>query len=197
MPALRSTRATVFAAVCVTLAAIGHVAAHGTVSPWAMGAGFAGVLVVAWALTGAERSLATIMGGLLGGQFMLHSLFMSATPPAGGPMTMQQPMSVAGAGTGHSSMTMTFAHVVAAVVAAWWLRKGERAVWALARRAATVASRPLRVLLALLDAAPVEAPAAPVPLRTSRARLRPGRSPLRHSVIRRGPPFRSTVPAQG
>jgi hypothetical protein len=39
---------------------------------------------VAWALTGTERSLATILGGLLGGQFMLHSLFMSAAARPGG-----------------------------------------------------------------------------------------------------------------
>lgn len=198
-PALRTTRATVFAAVCVMLAAAGHAAAGETATLWGMGLGFAGVLAVAWVLTGAERSLATIGGGLLGGQFVLHSLFVSLTPrPGGGGAAMHHAMAASpSAGSGHGGAAMTLAHVVAAVVAAWWLRRGERAVWALARRAATLASRPFRALLSLLNPAAVAAPAAPVRLRTSFAWVRPGRSPLRHSVIRRGPPSCSTVLVRG
>jgi hypothetical protein len=197
-PALRSTRATVFAAVCVTLATAGHSAAsHAAVVPWAVGMGFAVVLVVAWVLTGAERSLATILGGLLGGQFMLHSLFMSAAAHpggGGGGGAMMDSMHITAAGSGQGGATMTFAHVAAAVISAWWLRRGERAVWALARRAAALASWPVRALLALLDTAPLAAAlGAPVSFRTCVARFRPGGRLLRHSVIRRGPPLCSTV----
>lgn len=192
-PILRSTRATVFATVCMTLATAGHaVAAHATVAPWAIGLGFAAVFVVAWVLAGVERSLATILGGLLGGQFALHSLFSSAAAMGGDGAGMGHPMHHS-AMPGHGGMAMTFAHILAAVVSAWWLHRGERAVWALARRAAALAAGPLRALLALLDCADPTAVAVPLPARTTAVRMTPPRSPLRHCVIRRGPPFHPTI----
>jgi hypothetical protein len=197
-PALRSTRATVFAAVCMILATAGHAAAaHAAVAPWAIGAGFAGVLVVAWALTGAERSLATILGGLLGGQFMLHSLFMSAAGhrSVGGGAMVHDSMHVvtASSGSGDGGAAMTFAHVAAAVVSAWWLRRGERAVWSLARRAAALAARPFRALLRLLGSTPLARVAVPVFPPCFVAYPGSGGLLLRHSVTRRGPPSCSTV----
>ncbi|MGH3240260.1 MAG: hypothetical protein ACRDNL_07755, partial [Spirillospora sp.] len=154
-PGFRTARAVVFATVCVTLATAGHVLASGTVVPiWAVLTGFCAVLGVSLMLAGHERSLATILGGLLGGQFALHALFTGATQPilepAAGPhhldahqASMQQaaapdtvmagsdilmPVAHATGGT-----TMTLAHTVAALIAAWWLRRGERAAWSLAR----------------------------------------------------------------
>lgn len=201
-PVLRSTRAAIFAAVCASLAAAAHtLAAHTAVAPWSVAVGFAAVYAVAWTLGGAERSLITIMGGLLGGQFALHSLFTSAMPgmsamsgtSAPGMGHVSEHLATATPGHPGGWSAMTLAHVAAAVLSAWWLRRGERAAWRLARWAATLASRPVRMLLALLDAPPRAVVAAPIssrttaPSRASRARL------LRHAVVRRGPPFTSTV----
>ncbi|XRQ06781.1 hypothetical protein ACN3XK_61315 [Actinomadura welshii] len=199
-PAFRTARAVVFATVCVTLAIIGHVLAAGTVSTWAAAAGFCGVLGVTLMLAGHERSLATILGGLLGGQFALHTLFTAASGPVSEPV--HHPASH-GAGAmaanpdvmlqvahGADGSAMTLAHTVAALVAAWWLRRGERAAWALARRVAAAADRPIRLLLALLAVEPpAAAPRTPgVPAAAAVTAI--GRV-LRHQVVRRGPPPRS------
>ncbi|GAA2383564.1 hypothetical protein GCM10010420_02030 [Streptomyces glaucosporus] len=75
---LRLLRAAVFAAVCVTLSAAGHVFAAGQGLPlWTVGAGFAAVLAVAAPLAGRERSWPGIAALLALGQIALHSLFSS------------------------------------------------------------------------------------------------------------------------
>jgi hypothetical protein len=177
-PVYRAARSVVFATVCVGLAITGHVMASGAeVPPAAAGGGLALMAGAGFALTGTERSLATIFGGLLGGQFMLHALFSAAQHGQhlghGGGMPAAE-----GGGA------MTLAHVAAAVVSAWWLRRGERAVWSLARRVAAAVIRPV---LALLSVPP--APASTRRVRTgpvAPARRRPAY--LRHVVVRRGPP---------
>jgi hypothetical protein len=199
-----------FATVCTVLAIAGHVAAgRTTVAPRAVVVGFVALYLVAWVLTGTERSLATILGGLLGGQFMLHALFAAAAPAAAGvaaahsmrPVpTTGSPGSAANAAGAASSvaaasgLTMTIAHVIAALVAAWWLRRGERAAWALARRTAALAAYPLwalRSLAALADAAfpdPLPAPTGPY---DTTPPIRPPSTLPRGPVTRRGPPFGS------
>lgn len=73
---LRLIRAAVFTAVCVVLSAAGHALAAGAPVPaWTLLAGFLGVLTVAAALAGRERSLPSIAGALAGGQVALHVLF--------------------------------------------------------------------------------------------------------------------------
>ncbi|MFP8942877.1 hypothetical protein ACLIYM_15785 [Streptomyces fenghuangensis] len=73
---LRLLRAAVFAAVCVTLSAAGHVSAAGQSLPmWALLAGFAAVLATAVPLAGRERSLPGIAALLALGQIALHFLF--------------------------------------------------------------------------------------------------------------------------
>ncbi|MGY1452125.1 hypothetical protein [Streptomyces sp. SS8] len=73
---LRLLRAAVFAAVCVTLSAAGHVSAAGqSLSVWALLAGFAAVLATAVPLAGRERSLPGIAALLALGQVALHFLF--------------------------------------------------------------------------------------------------------------------------
>ncbi|MCO5997803.1 hypothetical protein [Actinoallomurus rhizosphaericola] len=185
-PVFRLARAVVFAAVCTALAVAGHaVASHGPVPSAAVGAGLAGLTVVAAVLAGTERSLGTILAGLLGGQFMLHVLFAAAQH--GQHLTHH-----AGVHGSHGAPAMTLAHVAAAVVSAWWLRRGERAVWRLARRAAAAAVRPLRALLA------TPAPPPPAPYRRHAATGSAARPPdrgLRHVLTRRGPP--APCPASG
>jgi hypothetical protein len=73
---LRLLRATVFSAVCVTLAAAGHVLVSGTGIPlWAVVVAWAGLLCVAGPLAGRERSLPGIALALLGGEVGLHVVF--------------------------------------------------------------------------------------------------------------------------
>lgn len=204
-----------FATVCTLLAIAGHMAAgRAAVAPRAIIVGFVALYLVAWVLTGTERSLATILGGLLGGQFMLHALFAAAAAPAAvapvakmldahsmhaeGPagamtamaaMTIKPPEASSGAG-----LTMTIAHVMAAVVAAWWLRRGERAAWTLARRTAALAAYPLRALRSLTAwvvaaAAVLDARPAPTGPYDSTRLIGPTGVTLRGPVTRRGPPF--------
>jgi len=191
-PFFRVSRAVVFATVCVSLSALGHAATSQLVIPlWAVLTGFGGVLAVTLALAGHERSLATILGGLLGGQFALHCLYVGATAPMEHHPAVMPQDAAHGSGAG-----MTLAHVVAAVVSAWWLRRGERAAWSLARRLRAAADRPVRLLLALLH---VE-PAAP-PVRTRPAPVDDESPPTdrvpRFPVVRRGPPLRSRALATG
>ncbi|WP_232246452.1 hypothetical protein [Kitasatospora mediocidica] len=98
-----------------------------------------------------------------------------------------------------TSPQMVAAHLLAALAAGWWLRRGEAAIWRLVRvgaRAADAAARAcpaaLRNALLLATARPgaLAAPAArtvPAGAEDDRHRL-PARLLLRHSVIRRGPP---------
>ncbi|ACU71978.1 conserved hypothetical protein [Catenulispora acidiphila DSM 44928] len=93
----------------------------------------------------------------------------------------------------HHSMTsgmttgMIAAHVLAALVAAWWLRRGEAAVWSLARTLGLALITPLVLLVvALVPWTPPRRVGA-VATRTP-ARLGPGRL-LRFDVARRGPPM--------
>ncbi|TDB85565.1 hypothetical protein E1264_20755 [Actinomadura sp. KC216] len=226
-PGFRTARAVVFATVCVSLATAGHVLASGTVIPvWAVLTGFVAVLGVTHLLAGHERSLATILGGLLGGQFALHVLFTSATDPVHPPLaTLQDPAlraaalhqagmhdtAVPDAATAGSDFllpvahltggaTMTLAHTVAALIAAWWLRRGERAAWSLARRVAGAADRSIRLvcllLLAFLATEPATAPPRITPAAPATAALMAIGRTLRHQVVRRGPPPRSRVLAR-
>ncbi|MFB4320086.1 hypothetical protein [Actinomadura sp. 21ATH] len=184
-PLFRTSRAVVFTTVCVTLATLGHsLTSTATIPYWAVAAGFGGVLAVTLALAGHERSLPTLLGGLLGGQFALHSLYAGAectTVTATG----HHAIAVTPDSGGGSGTAMTLAHVAAAVVSAWWLRRGERAAWSLARRIATA---PARVLIAI---EPATAPPRTAPVPVEETPARPSGRILRHEVVRRGPPCRS------
>ncbi|UUU23951.1 hypothetical protein [Streptomyces sp. DSM 40750] len=72
----RTTRAAMFAAVCVLLAALGHVMMSGTQVPWwAMAAGAAATGAVGWCLAGRERGLPLITSVVVAAQTALHSGF--------------------------------------------------------------------------------------------------------------------------
>jgi hypothetical protein len=190
-PAVRSLRAAVFAAVCVLLAAAGHGLATGaTPLLWADGAGFLVVFGMGWLLGGRERTLPGIGAAMLATQAGLHLGFDLARPRAGMAMAgmahmpgqAMAPMPQTQAMTPHA----VAAHVGAALVAAWWLRRGEAALWSLLRWAVAFvpglvawwrdASAPLR---ARTTGRPGRAAAEAAPLRQLL---------LRHAVSRRGPP---------
>ncbi|MFF6802919.1 hypothetical protein [Streptomyces sp. NPDC012616] len=190
-PAVRSLRAAVFAAVCVLLAAAGHGVATGSPPPpWADGAGLVAVFASGWLLGARERSLPGIGAAMLVTQAGLHVAFDAVhsrsraavrTMPAM-PMTSAHGMHLHAHATAVTPHT-TAAHVLAALAASWWLRRGEAALWSLLRRAVAF----LPGLAAWWRGARVPTPvpeiraAAPAPV-PARQLL------LRHAVSRRGPP---------
>ncbi|MBQ1157166.1 hypothetical protein KBZ21_03095 [Streptomyces sp. A73] len=94
---LRLLRAAVFAAVCVTVSAAGHLLAADTVLPFGtLALGFGCVFVVAVALAGRERSLPGIAGLLALGQVVLHLVFSMG---AGGQHSTAAAGSTVGAGS--------------------------------------------------------------------------------------------------
>ncbi|MGW1209773.1 hypothetical protein ACWD5F_09020 [Streptomyces sp. NPDC002499] len=75
----RTTRAAVFAAVCVLLAALGHVLMSGSEVPlWALAAGAAVTGAAGWCLAGRERGLPLIVAVVVAAQTVLHSAFSLA-----------------------------------------------------------------------------------------------------------------------
>lgn len=105
------------------------------------------------------------------------------------------------ADTAHGSGPMLFdgglgmlaAHLVAAVAAAWWLRRGEAALFGVLTRLHSAAVAPLRAVLALLFGT-VPAGRVPSPVRRARRTASmPRAAHLRHDVVRRGPPAFATA----
>lgn len=246
-----------FAAVCVALSAAGHaMAACAAVPGWTLLAGFLGILAVAVALAGRERSLPSIAAALAAGQIALHTLFgvgtHAATPqPAAGDdslirfaaslvcgagpdrlnaadahrivttagidpasVTTQAHQHMAAAPSGgmagsgaaglagmFPSLPMLLGHLLAALATGWLLRRGEIALFRLARLSAHGAQqvaagarlRALRAALVLVSALRAGLPGGPStgPRTLRRAVDAPAPAtgdPLQHMVIRRGPP---------
>ncbi|MFJ1968877.1 hypothetical protein ACIO93_09415 [Streptomyces sp. NPDC087903] len=77
----RTVRAAVFAAVCVLLAALGHVLMSGRHVPaWAMAVGLAATAGAGWCLAGRERGLPVVVVVVVAAQTALHSAFSLAQP---------------------------------------------------------------------------------------------------------------------
>lgn len=171
---LRLARTAVFAAVCVTLAALAHAVGGGsTPAPWAAALGVGTVFTLALALGGRERSTATINIALVCAQLGLHELF------GGDDGTGYVVAHLHGRGFGND-VGMLLAHLTATLLTGWWLARGEAALWATLRRLV----RPL--VLRWPTPLPSAHPAAPVIVRV---RVVPPDPALRHSVARRGPPL--------
>jgi hypothetical protein len=188
--ALRALRMTVFAAVCVVLAATAHWLDSGLrpgAAPLVLGGGIA--LFVANRLAGQERSLPAIAGCVIAIQAVLHVVFVlcdtghrvaGAHAAAHGAVATVEPRLGMSGG-------MALAHLIAAMAAAAWLRRGEAALWSLCRWLSARTGAPLRLLLAVLaagvpGAGPLVLPATQGGGQPRRTRL------LRHVVSRRGPP---------
>ncbi|MGY4929189.1 hypothetical protein [Streptomyces sp. 900105755] len=212
----RTTRSAVFAAVCVLLAALGHVLMSGSRVPaWALAAALALTGALGWALSGRERGLPLVVSAAVGTQTALHSGFSAAqvwtthTAPLGsmrmdthmdmaamnmGSMHMgpahADPVEYLGFGTGGTASTGMFAaHLLAALLCGLWLGHGERAAFRIVRAVAGRLVAPLRLLLAL--------PATPERPRPRLRRRRSDRAPrlllLVHAITSRGPPVRTAV----
>ncbi|MEV7891140.1 hypothetical protein ACWD3I_32565 [Streptomyces sp. NPDC002817] len=213
----RTVRAAVFAAVCVLLAALGHVMMSGSDVPvWALAVGAVVTGGAGWCLAGRERGLPLIVAVVVAAQTGLHSAFslaQSATGDTGstghdmgstdmgamhmGSMHMHSVDSmdmghVDHAGhsmTGSSSFGMLAAHLLAASLCGLWLAYGERAAFRILRAVAGWLAAPLRLLLAAL----------PIPPERPRVRAhRPSsdrvpRLLLVHAITSRGPPVGTAV----
>ncbi|MER6567430.1 hypothetical protein ABT288_14865 [Streptomyces sp. NPDC001093] len=80
----RAIRAAVFAAMCVLLAALGHVLMSGSDVPaWALAAGGAVTGAVGWSLAGRERGLPLIVTVVVAAQTVLHEAFSYAQSTSG------------------------------------------------------------------------------------------------------------------
>ncbi|MEU6772626.1 hypothetical protein [Streptomyces sp. NPDC046759] len=80
----RAIRAAVFAAMCVLLAALGHVLMSGSDVPtWALAAGGAVTGAVGWCLAGRERGLPVIVTVVVAAQTVLHEAFSHAQSTSG------------------------------------------------------------------------------------------------------------------
>ncbi|WP_069773445.1 hypothetical protein [Streptomyces sp. LUP30] len=102
---VRTVRAAVFAAVCVLLAALGHVLMSGSTVPWwTMSAGFAATSAVGWTLAGRERGLPTVVSVVVLAQGALHSGFSWSRPTASGSGTGPSAQSVNGMSMGSMPM---------------------------------------------------------------------------------------------
>ncbi|MFE5587781.1 hypothetical protein [Kitasatospora sp. NPDC056531] len=206
--ALRTARAAVFTALLLTLSAGGHVLLTGTPLPDTIVAiAVVAVLGTALLLSSAERAFVQIAAVLVPLELTLNAMYYVGqdTCRAGArqsgellPDLLCGGSSVHGLGpvpvlpgqpTGVQLAAVFFLHLTAALVAAVWLRQGEKAVF---RTLTALAARPARILLAwLLPAAPAEtgpAPAFP-------DQQRPGpQEVLRRGTRRRGPPLLVRTP---
>ncbi|MFC8833204.1 hypothetical protein ACFT8V_08385 [Streptomyces griseoincarnatus] len=103
----RTLRAAVFAAVCVLLAALGHVLMSGTAVPsWALAVAVAVTGGAAWCLAGRERGLLVVSSVVVAAQTALHVWFSYVQELSRPPVRPMPPMSKHGmaAGEGTSSM---------------------------------------------------------------------------------------------
>ncbi|HLL37790.1 MAG TPA: hypothetical protein VK545_28705 [Streptomyces sp.] len=207
----RTVRAAVFAAVCVLLAALGHVLMSGRHAPgWTLAGGLAVTGAVGWGLAGRERGLPLITAVVVTAQTALHSAFsyaQSGTPDTGHTAHMAHMTPTSGhvvhmadmADMGRSmaadpvpagaSSGMLAAHLLAALLCGLWLAHGERAAFRILRAVAGWLAAPLRLPLRLLVVAP---PPRPL-LRRRRSDRSPRRLLLVHAITSRGPPVGTAV----
>jgi hypothetical protein len=211
----RTVRAAVFAAVCVLLAALGHVLMSGHHVPAsALAAGLVLTGAAGWCLAGRERGLPLIVTVVVTAQTLLHSAFSLAQSTSGDTAAMNMGMGSMGMGSvdmgsvdmgsayttrmdsmgystggGTSSFGILAAHLLAALLCGLWLAHGEKAAFRILRAVAGWLAAPLRLLLALPD--------TPDRPRIRLRRLRSDRAPrlllLVHAITLRGPPVGTAV----
>lgn len=212
---MRALRAAILAAVCVTLAAVGHSSmsdrsAH-DIPLGALTAAFAVLAGLSWLAGGRHRGLGFIGPAVLTAQGALHVTFSAvgthgamrghghaaAGMGAGADMGESAGGAVGFAGavlaaTGDTSPGMLAAHLLAGAGCALWLARGEAAFCQLARTVGAFAFTPLRLLLAAPR--PLAVPPPVRPRHRTRAPHRPRGAVLAHAMSRRGPPARRALP---
>jgi hypothetical protein len=175
------------------LAAAAHLAMSPAALPWwAIPGAFLAVFGSAAVSAGRERGLAPITVAMLASQLVLHLWFQVAqlyTVPSGDCAAMPDMPGMCGSSIPtHSGSAMLVGHVLAASAAAWWLRRGEAAVFAVAARWRSRIVERIHCLLATTSR--VQLPASdltgppPWPAADKAIQVRV----LRFAVARRGPP---------
>ena len=201
-PVMPTLRAVVFAAVCLGLGADAYRATSGAAIPlWALVIGGIGVYVPArYAAGRGEGALPAIAGLMIACQVAYHPFFSYAQRvsepsctsdmmpkivrmPTGSPIP-----GMAGAAASaslHLSTGVLLGHALAVLACAWWLRRGEAALYAVVRSAAfrlcgvwVVAV----LVLPVVDRIPRRTRLAPRP------RVLRSQQWLRGTLVRRGPP---------
>ncbi|MEV4995142.1 hypothetical protein [Streptomyces niveus] len=203
---MRALRAAILAAVCVTLAAVGHSSASTHELPLGVLAlAFAVIAGLSWLAGGRRRGVGFIGPAVLTAQAALHVTFAAAgahgAMPSAGHGHAQADMGETGTGAGagaegavgavltavgDTSPGMLAAHLLAGAVCALWLARGEAAFFRLAETVAAFAFTPLGLLLAAPR--PLAVPPPVRPRHRTRAPHRPRGTVLAHAVSRRGPP---------
>ncbi|GAU68282.1 Syd protein [Streptomyces sp. NBRC 110611] len=206
---LRTLRAALFTALCVTLSAASHVLLSRMPLPLTSVAALSvAVFALAYALAGRERGywrIAALLVPLELGADLVFSLgqdtcYGAAGGPVAGSLRSLGVNLLCGGGevggplarlsadapAPAASYLLLAAHIAVGLLAAGWLRRGEAALTQLLGAVAGFAFRPLLIAVAVIGAAPARRRPAPAPLRTGRpARPVPL---LVHCVVRRGPP---------
>jgi hypothetical protein len=166
----RGKRTAITLVTALLAGAAGHVVAGGTLSGPPIAVAAALLLAPSWLMTAREQRFPAIAALLAVGQLSTHVTLTALTSASHATHTPAK--------SGVPAVAMLLAHLAATILLAWWLRHGERRIWAALRRCAQV----------LLRAAP------PLPTGTG---LRPAFAEaavlarpamLRHAVVLRGPP---------
>ncbi|MET9728322.1 hypothetical protein [Streptomyces zaomyceticus] len=98
-------RAATFAAVCVLLAATGHIVMSGRAVPgWTLLLAFAVTMTAAWGLAARERGLLAVTTATVAVQGLLHSVFSGAQSPVVAVPTASAPGASAPTATDHARM---------------------------------------------------------------------------------------------
>ena len=141
----RLLRAAGFVLVAAVLGVAGHLQVSATaVSPWLLVAVSLPVAFVGWRLSAGEPGTGTLGGCVVGVQLGLHLVLTLSAPTAGispaaaAGMTGMHSMAGASAIGGMGLGPMAAAHLCSAALAAWWIRRGERALFTTVRAGVAV-----------------------------------------------------------
>ncbi|WP_345283171.1 hypothetical protein [Kitasatospora albolonga] len=204
--ATRATRAAVFTALVVPLAALGQVLLTGRALPLTtVAVAAAAVYAVGHAFIGSNRSFARILAVLLPTQLAVGAVFdlgqQACTGPGAPPLGGLKPLVCSGGSIGEflldpgstpaplAGIPVLAGHLLVAVLAAWALRLGESAL-----RGQAAAGRTLGELLAgawrfLRLVTPLPArPVLRLPIPSSTRERIPAEDVLLRPTLRRGPP---------
>jgi hypothetical protein len=140
--ATRLARAAAFGVAVLTIAAAAHVSAGGALpSMTVLGLLAIPVTVAALAVTSRRCGLALLLGSMGAAQVLLHQTLMALTDQVpsdlASPTSAHSAAAMGGQAMAHAdgrSVTMTATHVVATVVTAFLLARGEQALWQLVSR---------------------------------------------------------------
>ncbi|MEV0231494.1 hypothetical protein [Nonomuraea sp. NPDC050786] len=194
---VRWVRAASFAVTCAALATLGHLAGGGSFDPAAAASGFLLLLLPALALTGRERTLASILPATAASQVVLHILLSQSSSRQAAAAHCADMAGMSGMhhteATGFPSFGMLLVHAASVVLTSVWLRWLEAGLCALVRQLAGWVLRPLLVLFLMAAGWSSTRPrAVPRAREDEGARIRLF---LKHVLVLRGPPGGPAGPA--